>query len=206
MSLLEFLIERYGYNNPILSKEVECENYTRQEVYKQLSELCKYKKIARLERGVYFIPEVTKCGTAIFKPMTAIEKKYVSDGESVFGYFSGRYILYLLGISKIKPATIEIYTNAESQKSHRLKIANQNLLLHKPRTKIDKYNAGVLSFLELMNGIDIEDLDEYKKKLLADYINEHRITKRKITEYIKYFPNKTCRNLIESEVIYNVKL
>ena len=55
-----------------------------------------------------------------------------------------------------------------------------------------------------MNGIDVETLDEYKRKLISDYITENRITQKQITKYIPYFPDKTCRNLIESEVIYRV--
>lgn len=55
-----------------------------------------------------------------------------------------------------------------------------------------------------MNGIDVETLDEYKRKLISDYITENRITQKQITKYIPFFPDKTCRNLIESEVIYRV--
>ena len=86
----------------------------------------------------------------------------------------------------------------------RVMVGSQRIILRKPRTKIDKFNAPVLCFLELMNGIDTEPLDEYKHKLISDYITENRITQRQITKYIPYFPDKTCRNLIESEVIYRV--
>lgn len=204
MNLLNYLTDKYGCNKPILSNEIEYENLPKQQIYKELSQLCKAKKIVRLERGVYFIPKKTKFGTMIFNPMKAIEKKYISEDENVFGYYSGAYLRYLLGLSKLKPNTIDIYTNNETQKTHRIKIANQNLILRKPRTKIDKFNASVLCFLELMNGIDTETLDEYKRKLIIDYITENRITQKQITKYIPYFPDKTCRNLIESEVIYRV--
>jgi branched-subunit amino acid transport protein len=72
------------------------------------------------------------------------------------------------------------------------------------KEKLSKIIVVNLCFLELMNGIDVETLDEYKCKLISDYINENRITQRQITKYIPYFPDKTCRNLIESEVIYRV--
>ena len=204
MNFLKYLTDKYGCNKPILSNEIEYENFPKQQIYKELSQLCKSKKIVRLERGVYFIPKKTKFGTMIFNPMKAIEKKYISEDENIFGYYSGAYLRYQLRLSKHKPNTIDIYTNNETQKTHRIKIANQNLILRKPRTKIDKFNAPVLCFLELMNGIDVETLDEYKRKLISDYISENRITQKQITKYIPYFPDKTCRNLIESEVIYRV--
>ncbi len=206
MTFIEKLTQDFGYNEPIMVNEVEYENYDSQAIYRELSRLCQKGLAVRFDTGIYYIPEITEVGTAYFNPTKIIEKKFIQNNDTTFGYYAGRYLQLKLGISQIRPGTIEIYTNGESRDSHKLKIGKQRILLHKPRTKIDKYNAGVLSFLELMNGIDIEDLDEYKKKLLADYINEHHITKRKITEHIKYFPNKTCRNLIESEVIYSVKL
>ena len=56
--------------------------------------------------------------------MKAIEKKYISEDENIFGYYSGAYLSYQLGLSKIKPNTIDIYTNNETQKTHRIKTAN----------------------------------------------------------------------------------
>ena len=104
----------------------------------------------------------------------------------------------------LKGRNVEIYTNEESRDLHKVKLGNYQISLRKPRTKIDKHNAPVLCYLELMNGIDTETLDEYKRKLISDYIAENRITQRQITKYIPFFPDKTCRNLIESEVIYRV--
>ncbi len=204
--MLEHLIETFGYNNPFSINEIKYNDFSEIWIYKSIAKLCDEGKVVRFEKGIYYIPKTNQYGVMPFDPMNIIEKKYINDGDKVIGYFTGRYLLYKLGIITTKPATIDIYTNNEAHRKRVTTVGGKRVLLHIARTPIDKFNAGVLSFLELMNGIDIEDLDEYKKKLLADYINEHHITKRKITEYIKYFPNKTCRNLIESEVIYSVKL
>ena len=160
--------------------------------------------MVKFDSGIYYIPKTTQFGVAYFNPKKVIDKKFIREGENVFGYYSGSYLQYELGISKLKPAVIEIYTNEESRDLHKVKLSNYQIALRKPRTKIDKFNASVLCFLELMNGIEIETLDEYKRKLISDYIAENRITQRQITKYIPYFPDKTCRNLIESEVIYRV--
>ena len=204
MTFFEKLIKDFGYNQPIMASEVEYENYDRQAVYRELSRLCAKKSLVRFDTGIYYIPKTTPFGVAHFNPKKVIEKKYIKDGENVFGYYSGSYLQYELGISKLKPAVIEIYTNEESRDLHKVKLGNYQIALRKPRTKIDKHNASVLCFLELMNGIDTEILDEYKRKLISDYIIENRINQRQITKYISYFPDKTCRNLIESEVIYRV--
>jgi len=204
MTFFEKLIKDFGYNQPILVSEVEYDNYDSQAIYRELSRLCAKKFVVRFDTGIYYIPKTTQFGVAYFNPKKVIDKKFIREGENVFGYYSGSYLQYELGISKLKPAVIEIYTNEESRDLHKVKLGNYQISLRKPRTKIDKFNASVLCFLELMNGIDTETLDEYKRKLITDYIAENRITQKQITKYIPYFPDKTCRNLIESEVIYRV--
>ena len=202
--MLKHLIETFGCNQPFAISEITYKDYSQIWIYKSVAELCKKGEIVHLDRGEYYIPKKNKYGIVPFDPMKIIEKKYIKDNENVQGFYSGKYLLYQLGISKINPKTIEIYSNNETQRSKVVNICGKRLLLHKPRTKIDKFNASVLCFLELMNGIDIETLDEYKRKLITDYIAENRITQKQITKYISFFPDKTCRNLIESEVIYRV--
>ena len=204
MTFFEKLIKDFGYNQPIMASEVEYKNYDSQAVYRELSRLCAKKSLVRFDTGIYYIPKTTPFGVAHFNPKKVIDKKFIKDANNVFGYYSGSYLQYELGISKLKPATIEIYTNMERRDLHKVKLGDYQIALRKPRTKIDKFNAPVLCFLELMNGIDTETLDEYKRKLITDYITENRITQKQITKYIPCFPDKTCRNLIESEVIYRV--
>ena len=200
----EYLVKTFGYDSPFAFSEIDYPYYSCYQISRGLRKLCEDKKIVRFEKGLYYIPNKRNFGISIFQPIKVVEKKFIKDGEKVFGYYSGSYLQYELGISKLKPATIEIYTNVESRDLHKVKLGNYQISLRKPRTKIDKHNAPVLCFLELMNGIDVETLDEYKRKLISDYINENRITQKQITKYIPYFPDKTCRNLIESEVIYRV--
>ena len=202
--MLQYLIRTFGYNQPFTISEVEYKDFSRTWKYNCITKLCEKGDVVHLERDVYYVPKKNKFGIVPFNVMKLIEKRYIQDGEKVMGYYVGQYLLYELGLSKVNSKTIEIYSNYETQRSKVVNICGKRLLLHKPRTKIDKHNAPVLCFLELMNGIDVETLDEYKHKLISNYINENRITQKQITKYIPYFPDKTCRNLIESEVIYRV--
>ncbi len=204
MTLYESLLNCFGYNEPFKTSEIKFEDYSKEKICMEMTKLCKKGKVVRFETGIYYIPKTNKFGTVIFNQSKIVEKKYIEDGEQVFGYYSGTELEYRLGLTKVKPNTIVIYTNGETTRMRRVMVGSQRIILRKPRTKIDKFNAPVLCFLELMNGIDTETLDEYKRKLISDYITENRITQRQITKYIPYFPDKTCRNLIESEVIYRV--
>ena len=204
MTLYESLLNCYGYNEPFKTSEINFEDYSKEKICIEMTKLCKKGKVVRFETGIYYIPKTNKFGTVIFNQSKIVDKKYIKDGEQVFGYYSGTELEYRLGLTKVKPNTIVIYTNGETTRMRRVMVGSQRIILRKPRTKIDKFNASILCFLELMNGIDVETLDEYKRKLITDYIAENRITQRQITKYIPYFPDKTCRNLIESEVIYRV--
>ncbi len=204
MTLYESLLNCFGYNEPFKTSEINFEDYSKEKICIEMTKLCKKGKVVRFEIGIYYIPKTNKFGTVIFNQSKIVDKKYIKDGEQVFGYYSGTELEYRLGLTKVKPNTIVIYTNGETTRMRRVMIGSQRIILRKPRTKIDKFNAPVLCFLELMNGIDVETLDEYKRKLITDYITENRITQKQITKYIPYFSDKTCRNLIESEVIYRV--
>lgn len=204
MTLYESLLNCFGYNEPFKTSEIKFEDYSKEKICMEMTKLCKKGKVVRFETGIYYIPKTNKFGTVIFNQSKIVEKKYIKDDERVFGYYSGTELEYRLGLAKVKPNTIVIYTNGETTRMRRVMVGSQRIILRKPRTKIDKFNASVLCFLELINGIDVETLDEYKRKLISDYIAENRITQRQITKYIPYFPDKTCRNLIESEVIYRV--
>ena len=204
MTLYESLLNCFGYNEPFKTSEIKFEDYSKEKICMEMTKLCKKGKVVRFETGIYYIPKTNKFGTVIFNQSKIVEKKYIKDDERVFGYYSGTELEYRLGLTKVKPNTIVIYTNGETTRMRRVMVGSQRIILRKPRTKIDKHNAPVLCFLELMNGIDVETLDEYKRKLISEYITENRITQKQITKYIPYFPDKTCRNLIESEVIYHV--
>ena len=204
MTLYESLLNCFGYNEPFKTSEIKFEDYSKEKICMEMTKLCKKGKVVRFETGIYYIPKTNKFGTVIFNQSKIVEKKYIKDDERVFGYYSGTELEYRLGLTKVKPNTIVIYTNGETTRMRRVMVGSQRIILRKPRTKIDKFNVSVLCFLELMNGIDVETLDEYKRKLISDYIAENRIMQKQITKYIPYFPDKTCRNLIESEVIYRV--
>ena len=117
---------------------------------------------------------------------------------------SGITFMNILGLSKQMPNTLEIYTNNEPSRVREVPVGNQKVLLRRSRTKINSNNVFTMSFLELMNFTDASFYDEEKKKIIADFIKNKGITRKSISKYSPYFPDKAMRTLIESEVIYDV--
>ncbi len=204
MTLYDSLLENYGYNEPILSNEIRFQNYSRPWIYKELNRLCEAGEIKRFEKGIYYIPKKSSLGTSLLNPIKVVERKYIGQNDNTYGYYAGHYLLNLLGLSTQVPNVIEIYSNNESSKVRDIKIGTQIARVRRPRVYITKENSPVLTFLELMNIIDACSLDEEKKNIINEYIVDYNISKEDITKYAPAYPDKAIRNLVESEVIYNV--
>ena len=204
MQFFEYLLDKFGTNEPIMSNEIEFRDYSKPWIYKQLNALVVQGKLMRFEKGVYYIPTETVFGKSLLNPRKVIEKKYISDGNDTIGYYSGVTFRNQLRLSTQMSNVIEIYTNNETSKIRDVLVGSQRVLLRRARTKITASNVAVLSFLELMNDTSPAFLDDERKEIILDFIKTNGITRKNITEYAPVFPDKVMRNLIESEVVYNV--
>ncbi|MGN0394969.1 MAG: DUF6088 family protein [Coprococcus sp.] len=204
MTLYETLLEQYGYNEPILTNEIQFNNYSKPWIYKELNRLCDNNQVVRFEKGIYYIPKQTPFGASVLNPGKVIEKKYIKSRNETFGYYSGYYLLNLLGISNQVPNVIEVYSNNESSKMRDVKVGVQNVRVRRSRVNITKENAAVLTFLELMNIIDVNSLDAEKKRIIIEFIAESNVSRQDITKYSPAYPDRAMRAMIESEIIYSV--
>lgn len=204
MTLYETLLERYGYNEPILTNEIQFNNYSKPWIYKELNRLCDNNQIRRFGKGIYYIPKQTPFGVSVLNPNKVVEKKYIKSDSETFGYYSGRYLLNLLGISNQVPNVIEVYSNNESSKLRELKVGTRNVIVRKARVNITKENVAVLTFLELMNIIDVNALDLEKREIIKKFITSSNVSRQDITKYSPVYPDRAMRAMIESEMIYSV--
>lgn len=204
MTMLESLLQQYGVNEPILSSELSFGGYSRPWIYKQLNQLCEDGKLVRYEKGVYYIPTQTPFGKSLLNPRKVIERKYISQKGETVGYYSGITFQNQLRLTTQMPNVIEVYTNNETTRSRDVYIGKQKVRLRRARTRITAANADVLSFLELMNDLTSDLLNDEKKAIIARFISDRKITRKDISTYAPVFPDKAMRTLIESEIIYSV--
>lgn len=204
MNFYEYLIKKYGYNEPILLNEIKFGNYSKPWINKQLANLCAEEKLIRFEQGVYYVPKMTALGASKLNPVKVIEKKYIRDKNGQKGYYSGATFLNIIGLSTQVSNVFEIYTNEETSKVREISVGSAKVVLRKARTLINDANVMVQSFLELMNYINASFLDDERKEILAQFIKTAGITRADITKYASAFPDKAIRTLVESEVIYSV--
>lgn len=204
MTLPEMLYQQYGTNEPILLSEITFEDYSRPWIMKQLQLLCESGDLCKYEKGVYYVPTDTFFGKSILNPRKVIEKKYINDSRRIIGYYSGITLQNQLKITTQMPNVLEIYTNNESSKVREVTVGSQRVVLRRARVEINRDNVPILAFLELMNDITPNMLDDDKKERIAEYIGANNISKKDILKYASVFPDKVMRNLIESEAIFCV--
>ena len=202
--LFDYLIEKFGKNEPIFFSDISYENYSEIWLKKELSKLCEQGRIIRYERGIYYIPVKTPFGTSVLNPNKIIEKKYLANNGARIGFYTGITALQQAGLSTQMSNIPEIQTNNENSKLRRITVGNQEVILRKSRVAIDNENIFVLQFLEMMNCISPDYFDDERKSAIKEWIRKNNISQKLVTKYAPYFPDKTMRNLIESGVIYYV--
>lgn len=204
MEFFDYLVDTFGYNEVILSSEISFAEYSTPWIKKAISRLCKEEKLIRFEKGIYYIPTDTLLGKSKLDRKKVIIKKYINDGKSNIGYYSGTTFMNMLGLTTQMSNKMEIYTNNEPTRFREVPVGNQNVLVRRSRTKIDNSNVATMSFLELMNFTDASFYDSERKEILSKYISKNQITRKAISKYAPYFPDKAMRTLVESEIIYDV--
>lgn len=204
MEFFDYLVSTYGYNEVILSNEISFNDYSVPWIKKALGELCKKEQIIRFEKGVYYIPTDTPLGKSNLDYKKVIKKKYINNGNDDIGYFSGVTFMNMIGLSTQMPNVFEIYTNNESSRIREVSVGTQRVILRRSRSKVTSRNAATMSFLELMNSTDANFYDDYRKKIVVEFIKKSGITKKTVSECLSCFPDKAIRTLIESEVIYDI--
>lgn len=201
--LIEYLKENFGVNSPILIEDIKYKEYSSSWLFKELNKLCNCGELSRFDKGVYYIPTETILGKSVLCAEDVIERKYVSDGVSVYGYYGGVGFMNRIGLTTQMVSRATIYTNNESTKKRIVKVGYLDVIVKKAQTNVTKENANILALLEFLNEMpEWYCSDDEKKNTIAAYITSNGISKSDITKYISFFPDRVSKKLIESELIY----
>lgn len=202
--LYNYMVDTFGFNEPIFISDINFKGYSRIWVSKELARLCEDGKVIRYEKGLYYVPQNTIFGKSSLNPNKVIKRKYLTEKGENIGFLTGTAALQQIGLSTQVPNIIEIQTNNESSKLRRVKVGSQEVILRKPKVKINNENINVLRLFDIMSNTPANLLDTEKREVLKKWINESGITREQITKFSPALPDKAMRNLIESGVIYYV--
>ena len=201
MILIDYLLNKYGTNKPILTEELSISEISYDNLRKQLSRYNSQGIIEKYSQGVYYIPKETILGKSTLSINDVIYRKYISDDNEIYGYFSGLSFYNKLGITTQVPFVYEIVTNKEKSRVRKITLKNKKIILRKPYATINRNNYLEAQFLEFINNANINDIND-NIDTLKKYIKDKNLNKNIILDLITNYPSKTSKRLIESRLLY----
>lgn len=201
MQLYEYLLENYGYDNPIIVNDLEIGQYKMNAIRQAIYLLEKENKIVRYSTGVYYIARDTIFGKSKISFELVVEKKYVENDENIYGYFTGLYFKNLLGLTTQMVNTPEIVSNKEFSKKRTIEMCGRSAIVRKSNVVITKDNVKILQFFDLFKYLSFEEVRTYKERLV-DYIKENDLTKKMVIDYLSYYSKKVIDLIVRSGLIY----
>jgi hypothetical protein len=207
MTFSKYLQDKFGINEPIYLEEINYENYSRSWVLSELRKLVEKEELKRFDKGIYYFPIKREWGDSIIDTNKVIERRFISDGNEVYGYITGLSLWNKSGLSTQVPNLLEVATNKESTRVRDIYVGFLRVRARKSRTEITKDNAITLQFLDLMNIMQpsesLDGVERFRLNRFVKNIKEAGVTKETISQYIGLYPAKAYKNLIESGVIYD---
>ena len=204
MKLLEYLANKYGYNEPILLNEIKFENYSRPWLFKELKRLVDNGELNRFDSGIYYLPRKMPWGVSFPDSYTVVKKRFLSDGSKTYGYVAGLTLLNKAGLSTQMSNLVELVTNKETTRVRDLKVGGVKVRARRARTIITNENVKTLQFLDLMNSISLKSVGNDERVVLSHFAKDSGVTLKDVTKYAALYPAKAMKNLIESGVIREI--
>ena len=204
MTLLEYMIDEFNYNEPISINSIRYYNYSRQWLFKELKSLIEKGEIKRFTNGIYYIPKKMFYGHSYLDPRKVVERRFISNGVDIYGYISGVSLLNQVGLTTQVPNLIELVTNRETTRVRDINVGNQRVRARRARTTITMENVNVLQLLDLMTAIKPVNMGDTERFMLSKYTKSSGVTRASVMQYLCYFPARTATNLVECGVVYEL--
>ena len=212
MKLIEYLKEVYGYDTPIILKNLRIGGKSKSAIRQELYRETKLGNIQSYGNGVYYFKNPINKYSFLPDPSLTfdevIKEKYISKKTNpelyIYGYVTGQTFLNQIGISQQVPGKIEITTNKTSSKKRLICVTGRYAILRKARTEVNFMNYKILQFLDMFHFLSRDDL-EINKDLLSNYIKENKFSKIEFNRYIKLYSTRTIKMIFESGLIYDFR-
>lgn len=195
---------KFNVGEPIFAKDILSlfPKFTKAYVFRLIRDAEKSGDLIRFSRGVYFIPKETFFGMSTLTSSDVADSKYISNGEDVYGIYSGLSLLNRFSISSQVPNVIEIITNNEATRKRIVNIDGMRFVLRKSRFEITKNNYGYYEVLQLFLELGFNPkFNDFSRMKIREHINENKLDKGELLKLAMKFPAQSLKNLISSGVL-----
>ncbi|MBR1745736.1 MAG: hypothetical protein IJ734_07180 [Fibrobacter sp.] len=197
--LLEFLKSKFGPGKPIFTEDAEPLGLSAGNLRQQFKKLVDAGELSRFEPGVFFLPDPNHEYYPISSNMVA-EYKYITDGDEIYGYYSGYTFANQLGLCLQVPYKEEIVTNNTTAIAREVKVGKIPFFIRRAKVAVTKENRNVLQLLDLLK--DVEEYTDYcceeeAPDIIRRHILRNKILRADVDKYIENFPLKTYKYIYD---------
>ena len=203
--LKTYLMENYGYSEPIFLNDLSIEGLSENAVRQSVKRLVASGFLERYDNGIYYIPKHGGLlGKSYLDPSMVIIRKYVENQSDKYGYITGLSFANQLGLTTQMPAVIEIVTNRESTNGRMLMVGNQKVRVKKSSISVSEDNAELLQLLDVIGQAEkyTELTIEETIDILITYIRKKKFTKGQLSDVSSALTGATAKKMIEWGMIY----
>lgn len=203
--LKTYLMENYGYNEPIFLNDLVIEGLSDNAVRQSVKRLVASGFLERYDNGIYYIPKRDGLlGKSYLDPSMVIMRRYVQNKSEIYGYLTGISFANQLGLTTQMPAVIEIVTNREASNGRMITVGSQRVRIKKPAITVSDSNAELLQLLDTIGQAEkyTELTKEETVETLISYMRKKRFTKEQLSEVSSVLTGATAKKLIEWGMIY----
>ena len=200
--LEKYLLETFGYNEPIFLNELSIPNMTENAIRQSIKRLTSLGFLKRYDTGIYYIPKPSKLlGLSYLDPYIVILRKYIKNQTETYGYITGATFANQLGLTTQMAAVLEITTNKETTKGRIVTIGGQSIRIKHSILPIDNNNASILQFLDAISQAEkYSELNEIEMiARLKMYLKQCQFTQKQLSSTLTGY---TAKKLIEWGMIY----
>jgi hypothetical protein len=203
--LKSYLMESYGYNEPIFLNDLTIEGMTENAVRQSVKRLVTNGFLERFDNGIYYIPKQGGIlGKGYLDPLLVIMRKYIRNRSETYGYITGISFANALGLTTQTPAVIEVVTNREATNGRMVTVGNMKVRIKKPAVTVSDDNAELLQLLDGIGQVEKYTelpMDETMGTMTA-YVKEKGFTKQQLAEVSSVLTGATAKKMIKWGMIY----
>ncbi|AQU79539.1 hypothetical protein AJGP001_09835 [Planococcus faecalis] len=201
MELYQYLVNKYGYDEPILTEQLKEElNLNPNTLRQYIKRLSDKGLLTKVQNGIYFIPKKKPMfGSAVLDTDLVIRKKFLEDRDRIIGYKSGTNFANALGLTSQTAAVATIVTNNASAAKREVNIYKKRFIIRKSRVSVNKSNYKLLQVLDLLTNYEQyseKPLEAVEENILA-YLGDVSMSVREVKEYLSAYPTKTKLRVYE---------
>ena len=203
--LKTYLMENYGYNEPIFLNDLAIEGLSDNAVRQSVKRLVASGFLERYDNGIYYIPKRDGLlGKSYLDPSMVIMRRYVQNKSEIYGYLTGISFANQLGLTTQMPAVIEIVTSREASNGRMITVGSQRVRIKKPAITVSDSNAELLQLLDTIGQAEkyTELTKEETIETLISYMRKKRFTREQLSEVSTVLTGATAKKMIEWGMIY----